>query len=134
MQRYGIFHQDGRPRAFYSEDVHDKQGERPSRVPAEAVPIAEEDWQAYVAGPRAWRRDPATGQRLAYTPSAGELAAAERLQARAELATTDAEMARGVEDLAAALTAKGLLRDSDLPVAFLARIADRQALRAKLGQ
>lgn len=51
--------------------------------------------------------------------------------AAAQLAATDKDMARVVEDLWAALKAKGVLADADLPAAARDKIAARAQLRAQ---
>lgn len=73
-------------------------------------------------------------------PSAAEIAAAEAAwdagadarAAAAELAATDDDMARVVEDIWAALKAAQVVTDDDLPPAALAKIAERKAERTKL--
>jgi len=48
-----------------------------------------------------------------------------------QLAASDHEMARGVEDLIAALIAKGTITKTDLPAPLLAKINQRRALRGE---
>lgn len=52
--------------------------------------------------------------------------------ARAELATTDAGMARIAEDLIGALIAKGVIAEDDLPQPARDKLARRSELRAEL--
>lgn len=52
--------------------------------------------------------------------------------AKARLQSTDNAMIRVVEDLVAALKAKGVITDADLPAKAVERISERQAARAKL--
>lgn len=52
--------------------------------------------------------------------------------ARHALAESDPAMARGIDDLIAALKAKGVLADADLPAPLRDRLAARSAARAKL--
>ena len=53
-------------------------------------------------------------------------------EARAELAATDAGMARIAEDLITALISKGVLAEADLPQSARSRMAKRSELRSKL--
>lgn len=57
---------------------------------------------------------------------------ASEILTRAELARTDLAMARVTEDLFAALKAKGVLVDADLPQDALDRMAARAAKRGEL--
>jgi hypothetical protein len=58
----------------------------------------------------------------------GMAAPAESVQ---QLAATDHEMARGVEDLVAALLTKGTVAKADLPAALLTKINQRRSLRGE---
>ena len=53
-------------------------------------------------------------------------------QAKAELDATDKSMARIAEDLIAALIAKGLIAEADLPQSARDKLAKRSELRSKL--
>ena len=53
-------------------------------------------------------------------------------QARVDLAATDKDMARGVEDLINALIAKGLMTFDDLPKPVIAKLENRANLRKVL--
>lgn len=75
----------------------------------------------------------ALDQAAAAYDHAAELAARERLAKIAELASSDAGMARVVEDLIAALEARGLLAFGDLPPEAQEKIEARRALRAQIG-
>lgn len=55
-----------------------------------------------------------------------------RAEARAELAATDAGMARIAEDLITALISKGVLAEADLPQSARSKMAKRSELRSKL--
>lgn len=61
---------------------------------------------------------------------------AERLAAESkeQLAATDAAMGRAVEDLYAALTAKGVLTAADVPAPVKELLARRAQLRERLGR
>ena len=52
--------------------------------------------------------------------------------ARSKLASTDAGMARVIEDLIAALVSKGLIADTDLPDSAQAKLAQRADLRQQI--
>lgn len=54
-------------------------------------------------------------------------------QAKADLKETDAQMARGTEDLYDAIKAAGVDIDSHLPQAFKDNITNRKALRGSIG-
>ena len=70
----------------------------------------------------------AGGQIAPYEPPPVDLKAA----ARAELAATDAGMARIAEDLITALISKGVLAEADLPPSARSKMAKRAELRSKL--
>jgi hypothetical protein len=55
-------------------------------------------------------------------------------QKRQQLAATDGPFVRVLEDLLAALVAKGTIALSDLPASARAKLAARQALRAEIGE
>lgn len=59
-------------------------------------------------------------------------AAVESREAARLLAESDTEMARGVEDLFAALIAKGTLAEEDIPLELKTKIDRRAALRAQI--
>ena len=64
--------------------------------------------------------------------TAEDIAARDRETAIAELAATDAGMARVAEDLVEILLAKSLIQESDIPRAVRDKIAARKALRASI--
>ena len=65
---------------------------------------------------------------LPYEPQPVDLKA----QARLDLAASDGDMARIAEDLIAALIAKGLIAEADLPQSARDKLAKRSELRSKL--
>ncbi len=64
-----------------------------------------------------------------YVDQTPEGAAAQRLS---ELAATDSDMPRVVEDLIATLVSLGVISETDLPAGAQAKLADRKAKRAAL--
>ena len=70
----------------------------------------------------------AGGQIAPYAPPAVD----PKEQAKAELDATDKSMARIAEDLIAALIAKGLIAEADLPQSARDKLAKRSELRSKL--
>ena len=80
------------------------------------------DYQAYLA----WIA--AGNTPLPYEPPPVDLKA----QARLDLAASDGDMARIAEDLIAALIAKGLIAEADLPQPARSKLDRRAELRSKL--
>jgi Phage tail assembly chaperone protein len=62
MQPYATFSTEGNPSGFYFKELHGDQ------IPADAIEISTEDYQVYSNDHGKWRRDPASGQRVATPP------------------------------------------------------------------
>ncbi len=50
MTKYGVFDGDGRPTAFYSDDIHGQIGSDGCLIPSDAAEITDADWQLYLSG------------------------------------------------------------------------------------
>jgi len=85
-QKYGLFNKDWTPRAFYDEEIHGKRYIKDEngnliknpecKIPAEAIPIPDEEWQKFINNQGKMKWDPVLKKAVSYEsppPSLDEL-------------------------------------------------------------
>lgn len=109
-------------RGFYRDDVH-------ASMPHDVVEVTDAEYASLLEGQSAGQVivPDANGRPVLAAPPPPAEPTPEEL-----LAHTDADMARVVEDIWAALVTKGLVTDADLPHEARDKIAQRQQWRSQL--